>query len=42
MIITISPTDKQEISNTLKKSMSELKSKMININDYNDQILFNN
>lgn len=42
MIITISPTDTQEISNTLKKSMSELKSKMININDYNDQILFNN
>lgn len=42
MIITISPTDTQEISNTLKKSISELKSKMININDYNDQILFNN
>lgn len=42
MVISISPTDTQEISNTLKKSMSELKSKMININDYNDQILFNN
>lgn len=42
MVMTISPTDTNEISNTLKKSMSELKSKMININDYNDQILFNN
>lgn len=42
MVMTISPTNTQEISNTLKKSMSELKSKMININDYNDQILFNN
>lgn len=42
MVMTISPTDNQEISNTLKKSISELKSKMININDYNDQILFNN
>lgn len=42
MVITISPTDTQEISSTLKKSMSELKSKIININDYNDQILFNN
>jgi GTPase SAR1 family protein len=42
MVMSISPTNTQEISNTLKKSMSELKSKMININDYNDQILFNN
>lgn len=42
MAMTISPTNTQEISNTLKKSMSELKSKMINVNDYNDQILFNN
>lgn len=42
MTITISPTNTQEISNTLKKSISELKSKMININDYNDQILFHN
>ena len=42
MVMTVSPTNTQEISNTLKKSMSELKSKMININDYNDQILFNN
>lgn len=42
MVMTISPTNTQEISSTLKKSMSELKSKMININDYNDQILFNN
>lgn len=42
MVMTISPTDNQEIGNTLKKSISELKSKMININDYNDQILFNN
>lgn len=42
MVMTISPTNSQEISDTLKKSISELKSKMININDYNDQILFNN
>jgi len=42
MVMTISPTNTQEISNTLKRSMSELKSKMLNINDYNDQILFNN
>lgn len=42
MTITISPMDTMEISSTLKKSMSELKSKMININDYNDQILFSN
>lgn len=42
MVMTISPMDTHEISNTLKKSISEIKSKMININDYNDQILFNN
>ncbi len=42
MVMIISPMDTQDISNTLKKSISELKSKMININDYNDQILFNN
>lgn len=42
MVMSISPMNTQEISNTLKKSMSELKSKMINVNDYNDQILFNN
>jgi len=42
MVMSISPMNTQDISNTLKKSMSELKSKMININDYNDQILFNN
>lgn len=42
MVMSISPMNTQEISTTLKKSMSELKSKMININDYNDQILFNN
>lgn len=42
MVMTISPADTIEISNTIKKSMSELNSKMININDYNDQIHFNN
>lgn len=42
MVMTISPTDTIDISNTIKKSMSELKSKIININDYNDQIHFNN
>lgn len=42
MVMSISPSDTQEISNTLKRSISDLKSKMLNINDYNDQILFNN
>ena len=42
MVMTITPINTQEISNTLKKSMSELKSKMINISDYNDQIIYNN
>ncbi len=42
MVMSISPMDSIEISNTLKKSISEVKSKMINVNDYNDQILLNN
>lgn len=42
MVMTISPMDTLEISNTLKKSISEVKSKMINISDYNDQIILNN
>lgn len=42
MVMTISPMDSLEISNTIKKSISEVKSKIINVNDYNDQILLNN
>lgn len=42
MTITISPMDTSEISSTLKKSISELNSKIINIGDYNDQILYRN
>ena len=42
MVMTISPMDTAEISRTLKKSMSDTKSKMINVTDYNDQILLNN
>ena len=42
MVVSISPMNTQEISTTLKKSISEVKSKMININDYNDQIILNN
>ena len=42
MTMTISPLDTFEISKTLKKSMSEIKSKLINISDYNDQILMQN
>lgn len=42
MVMTINPMDTFEISNTLKKSISEVKSKMINVSDYNDQILLNN
>ena len=42
MCISIDPMDTAEISKTLKKSISDTKSKMINISDYNDQILLNN
>ena len=42
MTMTISPMDTFEISNTLKKSMSEVKSKMMNVSDYNDQIILHN
>lgn len=42
MVISVSPLNSLEISNTLKKSMSEVKSKIINVSDYNDQILLNN
>lgn len=42
MTMTISPMDGTEISSTLKKSISELNSKIINIGDYNDQILYRN
>lgn len=42
MVITMSPMDTFEISKTLKKSISEVKTKMINVNDYNDLILLNN
>ena len=42
MVITISPVDTNEISKTLKKSISDTKSKLINIADYNDQIVLNN
>ncbi|MBE6152746.1 MAG: DUF87 domain-containing protein [Firmicutes bacterium] len=42
MVMTITPMDTLEISNTIKKSISEVKSKMINVNDYNDQIILNN
>lgn len=42
MVMTISPMDTAEVSRTLKKSISDTKSKMINVSDYNDQILLNN
>lgn len=42
MVMTITPVDGTEISTTLKKSISETKSKMINVSDYNDQIILNN
>lgn len=42
MVMSISPMDTFEISNTLKKSISATKSKMLNIGDYNDQIILNN
>ena len=40
--ISITPMDSFEVSKTLRKSMSEVKTKMINIGDHNDQILLNN
>lgn len=42
MCITITPMDTSEISKTLKKSISDTKSKIINVSDYNDQILLHN
>ncbi|MDD2495325.1 MAG: DUF87 domain-containing protein, partial [Tissierellia bacterium] len=42
MSIIVSPMDSSEVSKTLKKSISEVKTKMINVNDHNDQILLNN
>ena len=42
MCMTITPMDTSEISKILKKSISDTKSKMINVTDYNDQILLNN
>lgn len=42
MSISISPMDSYEVSKTLKKSMSEVKSKLINVGDHNDQLLLNN
>jgi hypothetical protein len=40
--MTISPMDAFDISNTLKKSMSEVKSKLMNTNNYNDEVVLNN
>ena len=42
MVMTISPMDAFDISNTLKKSMSEVKSKLMNTNNYNDEVVLNN
>ena len=42
MVMTLTPMDSIDISNTIKKSISEVKSKMINVSDYNDQIILNN
>lgn len=42
MCITITPMDTSEISKILKKSISDTKSKIINVSDYNDQILLQN
>lgn len=42
MTMTLTPMDTFAISNTLKKSISEIRTKLINVSDYNDQILYNN
>lgn len=42
MIISVKPMDNVEVSKTLKKGMSETRSKYINTNDRNDQIMLKN
>lgn len=42
MSIIVTPMDSHEVSKTLKKSISEVKTKMINVNDHNDLILLQN
>lgn len=42
MSIIVTPMDSYDVSKTLKKSISEVKTKMINVNDHNDQILLQN
>ena len=42
MIISVTPMDNVEVAKTLKKGMSETRSKYINTNDRNDQIVLKN
>lgn len=42
MMISVKPMDNVEVSKTLKKGMSETRSKFINTNDRNDQIVLKN
>lgn len=42
MSVIITPIDSHEVSKTLKKSISEVKTKLINVTDHNDQILLQN
>ncbi len=42
MIISVKPMDNIEVSKTLKRGMSETRSKFINTNDRNDQIMLKN
>lgn len=42
MMISVSPLDNIEVSKTLKKGMSETRSKYINTNDRNEQIMLKN
>lgn len=42
MMISVKPMDNVEVSKTLKKGMSETRSKYINTNDRNDQIMLKN
>lgn len=42
MIVSVNPLDNIEVSKTLKKGMSETRSKYINTNDRNDQIMLKN
>ena len=42
MVLTISPENSAEVSKNFKKSISDTNAKLINVGDYNDQVLLQN